>query len=1548
VPASPTPSARRAVVPDTDLTGLNLARRLDGGQLLVGIAPLPGVAADSGAPVAPAETTVNLNTATMEKLDTLPGSAPSPRSTSWTGGPRTVTSPRWTSSAKLTASGGTARETPGPGAGVMPDLRLLPVALAAWVVALTGLHLGWATAAALYRHNRAMRPFWLRVIAVGAVVGVVTAATVIIWRRFDVAVVSGLFTVLAVVGPVTVALTRRVYLALARAPRRADDRSGGKDRSANAEAIHTSLRGDEPRTERREQPDGASETSSVEERPSTASNRARDTAVTLEVPDSSSLVGRTRDLSDLISYCNSGIHRIVALVGLRGIGKTLLAARVAGEYKKEDGTSVFDQVQWHQMINPPPVRRFICNILVLLGGPIMEPDDGSIEHLTQRLLNRLKEQRCLIVIDNAETVLCDLPDAVARVDAMEYRTLFETLGGGRHRSTFFVTSRETPTVLQSLFRRDGPVQLRTLEGVSAIEAQAIFEQVGEFKASDDTWSLLTTRYAGNPLALRCAALQVKEVFFGDILAFLDASGAISEVSELLDWHLSRLDAAEMSLLYWMAIWRTPVTPQELVNSVINVDASLVYSHLHALMGKVPLERHPGRLSLQPVILEHVSARLAEAILDDLLAMRPLLSEEAIETSSEMTINTHPMMCALSPEYIRDMQRRVTLSVTKRRLEAHLEVSEMHSTLLHRILKHWRCHHPLADGYLAANVIHILAHGQAGLTNVDCSYLTVRQCFLRDLTLRNVSFQGAVFRQTVFRQAFASILSVEMIPDLNAVAIGDTSNKIMIWESGNGELLRSLHGHTDWVRALVYWSRQHVLVSTSDDGSVRIWDPSSGECLQIVRGHRNWVWAVAIDDANQRVISGCHGGTVIAGNLDGQTEVLIQVERPILAVACSADGRRVVACVEDGRAVVWSVDHDTYTYSASSVGAPRAVSFSPCGRWLATGGSDNYVYISDARTLRPEHKLEGHEDWVWCLRFSADGAYLISAGNDGVVRFWSTSDWGSRRSIPLKKGWIRDVALDASGDLMMVGSGVGEAQLWRVRDEECVHVWRGYNNAIRHLAVSPSGKRLVGACGDNVVRMWDVLSGRLLTSSNRHQDWVWTVAFSPNGTVIGSGSNDRTVKLWYLDNPPTDPPPSRPSVFVGHGDTVWDITFSPCGDYLASACEDGLVRVWDTISGSLVKSFRCGGWALAVRMTANHRIIVGTSTGSIVVAQLYNEGLEEYPAHNDRVWTLDVLEKEGLMATGGGDGSVGIWDLNAMRLDTLLGQHNGPTRGISVSTDGRFIASGGEDRSICVWDRWTQTTFTLGSHRDWVRSVCFIPGGHQLASGSEDESVGMWDVNERRLLFVIDIPRPYQGTTIRETEGLTPAQRDALMTLGCSEERRSSVHIVDAPGVVSVRMLQIHEWRMLRDLRMGALRDSPDAFEQRLDDISRLSGTDWSRLASEYTQEYSCLLVAEVGERPVGMIYVKADHFWHDAGYIGSMWVAPNARRMGIGSKLLDEGLSLIRRWGLEHARLSVTQQQTQAIALYKREGFIETGIRRPLPSNENRFVIEMSKQTNSI
>jgi pimeloyl-ACP methyl ester carboxylesterase/ribosomal protein S18 acetylase RimI-like enzyme len=149
--------------------------------------------------------------------------------------------------------------------------------------------------------------------------------------------------------------------------------------------------------------------------------------------------------------------------------------------------------------------------------------------------------------------------------------------------------------------------------------------------------------------------------------------------------------------------------------------------------------------------------------------------------------------------------------------------------------------------------------------------------------------------------------------------------------------------------------------------------------------------------------------------------------------------------------------------------------------------------------------------------------------------------------------------------------------------------------------------------------------------------------------------------------------------------------------------------------------------------------------------------------------------------------------------------------------------------------------------------------------------------------------------------------------------------------MEVRRARAADWEALRDLRLHALADAPDAFASTLEAELAFPEAEWRRRAAGGPA--SARFIARDGGADVGLAAIFAEPATPRRMHLVSMWVDPRHRRRGLARALVDQAL----RWAVERqAReviLWVVDGNSSARRLYERVGFRPTGERQPLPSN---------------
>jgi WD40 repeat protein len=596
-----------------------------------------------------------------------------------------------------------------------------------------------------------------------------------------------------------------------------------------------------------------------------------------------------------------------------------------------------------------------------------------------------------------------------------------------------------------------------------------------------------------------------------------------------------------------------------------------------------------------------------------------------------------------------------------------------------------------------------------------------------------------------------VYSVAFSPDGQRLASARGDGTVGILDVNTGKEPRTLRGHTDYVFSVAFHPDGKHLASASADRTVKFWDLTTGK----------------------EVFSG-----------EGQRGDFIGMA---YGVAFSPDGGRLAAGSEKGMVIIWNTtDGQKLLDLPGHEGKTMNVAFSPDGLLLASVSFEGVLRIWDSRTGNPLHMIRAHEKRIAAVAFSPDGQCLATGSLDRTVKIWDVTTGKWMRTLRGLTDWVGGLSFSPDGRRLASTGGDKTVKIWDPESGQEILNLRGHTLQCRCVAFSRDGRRLASASMDGAIRIWDATP---LTGSEgeealtlQHDDEVWSVAFSPDGRRIASGGWDKTVRLWDATRG------TRIHTLKEAGD-VFQVSFSPPdGKYLASIAITAdrkaiIVNVRDATTGEEVRPIRdelpcfCVTFSPDGRFLLNagayHTIkvidartgekvgILGRHTDDIWCLRFSPDGKLLASASSDftvKLWDATRLQQEQVplltiplplvngyadrvaftsdsrrLVTGGEKRTVKIWDARTGELLHSLSGHSGDIYCVAVSPDGRWIASAGEDTTVRLWDARTgEPVQKLRGHTRIVSSLCFSPDSRRLVSGSRDHTVKVWDLTHLKL------------------------------------------------------------------------------------------------------------------------------------------------------------------------------------------------------------------------
>ena len=318
--------------------------------------------------------------------------------------------------------------------------------------------------------------------------------------------------------------------------------------------------------------------------------------------------GNATELSTLKDWILGDRCQLVAILGMGGIGKTSLAAKLTLEIQEN-----FEYVIWYSLRNAPAIADTLTSLLqFFFHHQALDPSD-SIHRQISKLMHYLHTFRCLLILDNFDSIYKHGELAGTYQEGYEnYSYLLHRIAEEQHQSCLVLTSRDQPKEVAPSHTATTSVRSLYLSGLATNEALEVLKSKG-LTGSEVSQKRLVEIYRGNPLALKVVANCIHELFAGQVEEFLEQSTfVLISIWSILDWQFNRLTELEKVVMYWLAFNQEPMSLSDLNRGTAStISKRKLLEAVESLVRRSLIEKIASGFTQQPLVMEYINDHLTE-------------------------------------------------------------------------------------------------------------------------------------------------------------------------------------------------------------------------------------------------------------------------------------------------------------------------------------------------------------------------------------------------------------------------------------------------------------------------------------------------------------------------------------------------------------------------------------------------------------------------------------------------------------------------------------------------------------------------------------------------------------------------------------------------------------------------------------------------------------------------------------------------------------------------------------------------------------------------
>ncbi|MDH3943673.1 MAG: WD40 repeat domain-containing protein [Anaerolineae bacterium] len=488
---------------------------------------------------------------------------------------------------------------------------------------------------------------------------------------------------------------------------------------------------------------------------------------------------------------------------------------------------------------------------------------------------------------------------------------------------------------------------------------------------------------------------------------------------------------------------------------------------------------------------------------------------------------------------------------------------------------------------------------------------------------------------------------------------------------------------------------------------------------------------------EKMIIGEESGNIFIWQIGDKPFLQYIKSFPLVQVSWSFNERYIATLGKDDIIRIIDLKDQAYTIEISKcIDNTDVLSWSPGKNQLASGGASGFLHVWDGDSGEELMSLNGRSGPLTGLAWSSDGSRIATAGEDGSVRIWDVFSGEEIQSFEHEGSIIESIEW-SPGDKEFAYSLGETIVVWEVEDWKKVRSIIVEDDYLLEIEFSNGGDYLISYGFDQLIRVFETTNMKKINEIAEYTGQINTLVWDPEGWEIASGGNDSNINIWELESG------NLRLMLKDHITSIRSIAWSADGKYIASGGYDGTVIIWDAINGTNVQEWKMrGGSVFDIAWHPIERLLaISTSYGDIVIWEADNwREYRGFRGHDGNVETIAWAPGGEYLGSGGSDGVINLWDFEGILPTVSLSGH-GPDPGqglvpnrtvysLAWHPEGNLLASGGVDGMVRIWDPLLSKQLEmLVSSQSWIMSVAWSPDGKYIASGGLDGYIRIWRTDD---------------------------------------------------------------------------------------------------------------------------------------------------------------------------------------------------------------------------